>query len=84
MSVHVFVNVTTQSCDLFGTCVPTKQNYPFLKRQLLFGALFGTRLKEHQKAVALSRKDNSALSEHTCQTNHTIAWNNTKIITSNQ
>ena len=45
---------------------------------------FGTRLKEHQKAVALSRKDNSALSEHTCQTNHTIAWNNSKIITTNQ
>ena len=28
---------------------------------------FGTRLKEHQKAVSLSKKDNSALSEHTCQ-----------------
>ena len=26
---------------------------------------FGTRLKEHQKAVSLSKKDNSALSEHT-------------------
>ena len=35
---------------------------------------FGTRLKQHQKAVTLSKKDNSALSEHTCQTNHTIAW----------
>ena len=45
---------------------------------------FATRLKEHQKAVALSRKDNSALSEHTCQTNHTVAWNNSKIITTNQ
>ena len=32
---------------------------------------FGTRLKGHQKAVSLSKKDNSALSEHTCQTNHT-------------
>ena len=28
-----------QSCDLFGTCVPTKQNDPFLKGRLLFGAL---------------------------------------------
>ena len=116
-----------QSCDLFGTCAPPKQNYPFLKGQLLFCATlmlgsynikvaqklvskeqksdaiysipcndcnqeyigqtkrqFGTRLKEHQKAVALSRKDNSALLEHTCQTNHTIAWNNSKIITTNQ
>ena len=45
---------------------------------------FGTRLKEHQKAVALSREDNSALSEHTCQTNHTISWNNFKFITTNQ
>ena len=30
---------------------------------------FGTCLKEHQKAVSLSKKDNSALSQHTCQTN---------------
>ena len=28
---------------------------------------FGSRLREHQKAVCLSKKDNSALSEHTCQ-----------------
>ena len=41
---------------------------------------FGTRLKEHQKAVALSRKDNSALSEHTCQTNHTITWTILKLL----
>ena len=38
---------------------------------------FGT----HLKAVSPSKKDNSALSEHTCQTNHTIAWDNSKIIT---
>ena len=31
---------------------------------------FGTRLKEHQKAVFLCKKENSALSEHTCLTNH--------------
>ena len=41
-------------------------------------------MKEHQKAVSLSEKDNSALSEHTCQTNHTIAWDNSKIITTNR
>ena len=29
-------------------------------------------------------KDNSSFSEHTCQTNHTIAWDNTKIITTNR
>ena len=45
---------------------------------------FETRLKEHQKAVSLSKKDNSALSEHTCQTNQTIAWDNSKIITTNR
>ena len=27
---------------------------------------FGTRLKEHQKAVFFCKKENSALSEHTC------------------
>ena len=30
---------------------------------------FGTRLKEHQKAVFFRKKENSALSEHTCLTN---------------
>ena len=43
-----------------------------------------TRLKEHQKAFSISKKDNSAFSEHTCQTNHTIAWDNSKIITTNR
>ena len=36
---------------------------------------FGTRLKEHQKAVFLCKKENSALTEHTevtCQTNDAI------------
>ncbi|CAH3112218.1 unnamed protein product, partial [Pocillopora meandrina] len=42
---------------------------------------FGTRLKEHQKAVFLCKKENSALSEYTCLTNHTIGWDNSKIIT---
>ena len=30
---------------------------------------FDTRLKEHQKAVFFYKKENSALSEHTCQPN---------------
>ena len=42
---------------------------------------FGTRLKEHQKAVFFYKKENSALSGHTCLTNHTIGWDNPKIIT---
>ena len=45
---------------------------------------FDTRLKEHQKAVFLCKKENSALSEHTCLTNHTIGWDNSKIITTNR
>ena len=45
---------------------------------------FGTRLKEHQKAVFLCKKENSALSEHTCLTNHTIGWDFSKIITINR
>ena len=44
----------------------------------------GVRLKEHQKAVFLCKKENSALSEHTCLTNHTIGWENSKIITTNR
>ena len=48
------------------------------KRQL------GTRLKEHQKAVFFCKKENSALSEHTCLTNHTIGLDNSKIITTNR
>ena len=45
---------------------------------------FGTRLKEHQKAVFFCKKENSALSGHTCLTNHTIGWDNSKIITTNR
>ena len=41
-------------------------------------------LKEHQKAVFFYKKENSALSEHTCLTNHTIGWDNSKIITTNR
>ena len=45
---------------------------------------FGTRLKEHQKAVFFCKKEISALSEHTCLTNHTIGWDKSKIITTNR
>ena len=44
---------------------------------------FGTHLKEHQKAVFFCKKENSALSEHTCLTNCTIGCNKSKIITIN-
>ena len=48
------------------------------KRQL------GTRLKEHQKAAFFGKKENSALSEHTCLTNNKIGWDKSKIITTNR
>ena len=40
-----------------------------------------TRLKEHQRVVSFCKKENSALSEHTCLISHTIGWDNSKIIT---
>ena len=45
---------------------------------------FGARLKEHQKAVFFCKKENSALLEQTCLTNHTIGWDKSKIITTNR
>jgi hypothetical protein len=44
---------------------------------------FGTRLKEHQKAVLTSDKGKSALAEHVCDIKHEIAWENSKVITTN-
>ena len=45
---------------------------------------FGTRLKEHQKAVFFYKKENLALSEHTCLTSPTIQWDKSKIIITNR
>ena len=46
---------------------------------------FGIRLKEHLKAVFFCRKENSALSKHTCvTTTHPIGWDKSKIITINR
>ena len=56
----------------------TKYESTISKRQ------FGTRFKEQEKAVFFCKKENSALSEHTCLTNHTIGWDNSKIITTNR
>ena len=44
---------------------------------------FGTRLKEHQKAVSTLDKGKSALAEHVCYTKHEIGWENSKVITTN-
>ena len=45
---------------------------------------FDTHLKEHQKVVFFCKKENSALWEHTCLTNHTIEWDKSKIISTNR
>ena len=45
---------------------------------------FGTRLKENQRAVFFCKKENSALSEYACLTNHTIGWDKSKFITTNR
>jgi hypothetical protein len=44
---------------------------------------FGTRLKEHQKAVSTLNKVKSALAEHVCDTKQVIAWENCRVITTN-
>ena len=44
---------------------------------------FGTRFKEHRKAVFFCKKENLALSEHMCLTNHAIERDKSKIITTN-
>ena len=49
----------------------------------MFARQLGTRLKEHQKAVSILDSFKSALAEHVCQKNDNIAWNDSKVITTN-
>jgi hypothetical protein len=44
---------------------------------------FGTRIKEHQKTVSTLAKGKSTLAKHVCYTKHEIAWENSKVITTN-
>ena len=44
---------------------------------------FGTRLKEHQKAVPTLSKGKSVLAEHVGDTKYEIAWENSKVNTTN-
>ena len=44
---------------------------------------FGTHLKEHQRAVSNLYSSKSTLAEHVCKTSHKIAWEDSKIITTN-
>ena len=40
--------------------------------------------KSIKKRFSFAKKENSALSEHTCLINHTIGWDKSKIITTNR
>ena len=44
---------------------------------------FRIRLKEHQRAVCNSNSSKSALAEDVCETSHNIAWDDSRIITTN-
>ena len=44
---------------------------------------FCTRLKEHQRAVSNCNSSKSALAEHVWETSHNIAWEDSRIITTN-
>ena len=44
---------------------------------------FCTRLKEHQRAVSNFNSSKSALAEHVCETSNNIAWEDSRIITTN-
>ena len=44
---------------------------------------FCTRLKEHQRAVSNFKSSKSALAEHVCEASHNIAWEDSKVITTN-
>ena len=53
------------------------RKYIWVKRQ------FCTRLKEHQRAVSNFNGSKSALAEHVRETSHNIAWEDSRIITTN-
>ena len=44
---------------------------------------FCTRLKQHQRVVSNFNSSKSVLAEHVCETNHNIAWEDSRIITTN-
>ena len=67
-SPYEFVSRTIRAIAL---CIPTVHH-------------FTRKMHGHLKAVFFCKKENSALSEHTCLTNHTIGWDNSKIITTNR
>ena len=67
-SPYEFVSRTIHAIAL---CIPTVHH-------------FTRKMHGHLKAVFFCKKENSALSEHTCLTNHTIGWENSKIITTNR
>ena len=63
--------------------IQAKIHYP-PKQYLAATPMVWDTFKRAPKSILPFKKGNSALSEHTCQTNHTIAWDNSKIITTNR
>ena len=80
LSYYKILNVlSTEVVHVWKSDCAVNTNFPKISKRH-----FGTRLKEYQKAVFCGKKENSALSEHTCLTNHTSGWDNSKLITTNR
>ena len=70
--------ICIEICDYIATRYIIRHNKCYSnKRQ------FCTRLKEHQRAVSNFNSSKSALAEHVCETSHDIAWEDSRIITTN-
>ena len=80
LSYYKILNVlSTEVVNVWKSDCAVNTNFPKISKRH-----FGSRLKEYQKAVFFDNKENSALSEHTCLTNHTSGWDNSKLITTNR
>ena len=77
---HIFANPTDQNTHAvyYIPCSDCEKVYlGQTKRQ------FCTRLKEHQRAVSNFNSSKSALAEHVCETSHNSAWEDSRMITTN-
>ena len=70
--------IPTQAADCF---VPIRFHQP--KQRLTVSLAFSGGTLNSAEKKSRRKKENHALPEHACQANHTIAWDNSKIITNN-
>ena len=75
-SSHAMLWLVSHTCS-------AKADFELLKLETAPKRQFCTRLKEHQRAVSNFNSSKSALAEHVCETSHTIAWEDSRIITTN-